>query len=91
MMLGGRGDGELLPHRPGNASGPDARRGLEGGDEKPLRILGGFLATPPPEYGAAATRAAKQDAERALTRETHEAKNVANGVQNCQMKLECEV
>ena len=33
-------------------------RGLEGGEERPLRILGGFLAAPPPEYGPAATEAA---------------------------------
>jgi glycosyltransferase involved in cell wall biosynthesis len=33
-------------------------RGLEGGEERPLRILGAFLAAPPPEYGRAATEAA---------------------------------
>ncbi len=33
-------------------------RGLEGGEEKPLRILGGFLASPPPDYEEAAARAA---------------------------------
>jgi glycosyltransferase involved in cell wall biosynthesis len=33
-------------------------RGLEGGEEKPLRILGGFLAALPADYQAAAARAA---------------------------------
>jgi glycosyltransferase involved in cell wall biosynthesis len=32
-------------------------RGLEGGEERPLRILGGFLAGPPPDYGPAAREA----------------------------------
>ncbi len=33
-------------------------RGLEGGEERPLRILGGFLGAPPPGYDAAAAGAA---------------------------------
>ncbi len=33
-------------------------RGLEGGEEKPLRILGGFLGAPPSDYEQAAARAA---------------------------------
>jgi glycosyltransferase involved in cell wall biosynthesis len=33
-------------------------RVLEGGEERPLRILGGFLAAPPPGYEEAAARAA---------------------------------
>jgi glycosyltransferase involved in cell wall biosynthesis len=33
-------------------------RGLEGGEEAPLRIVGGFLAAPPPGYAAAAAEAA---------------------------------
>jgi glycosyltransferase involved in cell wall biosynthesis len=33
-------------------------RGLEGGEERPLRILGGFLESPPAEYSRAAEAAA---------------------------------
>ncbi|MGH2964130.1 MAG: glycosyltransferase [Solirubrobacterales bacterium] len=32
-------------------------RGLEGGEERPLRILGGFLSAPPPEYETAGAEA----------------------------------